>query len=111
MDVIKVLRYITRSKKVPFADWLAELGNSHQAIVLERIARLRLGNYGDCKNIKSGGGVWELRIQYGPGYRVYFGKDGNTIVILLLGGDKGSQHRDIDKAKRYWIDYKESKHG
>jgi putative addiction module killer protein len=67
-----------------------------------------LGNFGDCKLIKGGEGVSELRIDYGPGYRIYFGKDKATIVALLIGGNKGSQTRDIAKAKRYWLDYKES---
>lgn len=67
-----------------------------------------MGNFGDAKMIKGGEGIWELRIDYGPGYRVYFGKQGATIVILLTGGDKKSQNRDIAKAKRYWLDYKDS---
>jgi putative addiction module killer protein len=57
--------------------------------------------------IKGGEGVWELRIDYGPGYRIYFGKKGTTIVILLTGRDKKSQDRDIAKAKKYWLDCKD----
>ncbi len=68
-----------------------------------------MGNFGDAKRIKGGEGVLELRISYGPGYRIYFGKDGSTVVVLLIGGDKGSQNRDIAKAKRYWLDYKDLK--
>jgi putative addiction module killer protein len=63
-----------------------------------------------CKQ-KGGGGVYEFRINYGAGYRIYYGKSGTTIVVLLVGGDKGSQDRDIEKAKRYWLDFKEQKHG
>jgi putative addiction module killer protein len=65
---------------------------------------MRLGNFGDYKAV--GDGVCELRIDYGPGYRVYFGRDGAEIVILLIGGDKRNQHRDIETAKEYWADYK-----
>jgi len=72
-------------------------------MVRVRLNRLRLGNFGDCKFV--GDGVHELRIAYGPGYRVYFGREGNFVVILLSGGDKGSQTRDITKAKEFWLDY------
>jgi putative addiction module killer protein len=58
--------------------------------------------------MKGTDGVWELRIQHGPGYRIYFGKVGIKVVVLLIGGDKGSQERDIAKANRYWLDYKGS---
>lgn len=78
-----------------------------------RINRLRLGNFGDHKVV--GDGVFELRIDYGPGYRVYFARDGAEIVILLIGGDKRTQDRDIETAKEYWADYKaresEDNHG
>ena len=68
-----------------------------------RINRIRLGNWGDCKSV--GGGVSELRISYGPGYRVYFGKQGNTVVVLLCAGDKRTQTRDIEAAQARWQDY------
>lgn len=64
---------------------------------------MRLGNLGDCKSI--GDGVFELRISFGPGYRVYFGQDGPKVVVLLCGGDKRSQKRDIAKAKLLWMEY------
>jgi len=68
------------------------------------------GNLGDHKNI--GGGVWEARVMFGPGYRIYFGKDGNTIIVLLAGGDKGSQAKSIVKAQEHWRNYLEVKrHG
>ena len=68
------------------------------------MARLRLGNFGDSKSV--GEGVLELRIDHGPGYRIYFGRDGSDVVILLLGGDKRSQSKDIETARVYWADYK-----
>ena len=60
---------------------------------------------------KVGWGVWEARLDFGPGYRLYFGKDGVAVVLLLVGGDKGSQSKDIAAAKRYWQDFREAKHG
>jgi putative addiction module killer protein len=58
-----------------------------------------------------GGGVWEARLDFGPGYRLYFGKDGATVILLLAGGDKASQSKDIASAKHYWKDFREAKHG
>ena len=99
--------YVTESGKCPFEKWFDGLRNIQaQQRVLARIARLRLGNAGDWKAI--GDGVFELRIDFGPGYRIYFSFEGNTIVILLIGGTKDSQHKDIKKAKDYWYDYEES---
>ncbi|MEB3179318.1 MAG: type II toxin-antitoxin system RelE/ParE family toxin [Nostocaceae cyanobacterium] len=69
-----------------------------------RFARLQLGNFGDYRFV--GEGVYELRIDYGPGYRVYFGQVGNTIILLLCGGDKSTQNRDLLKAIEYWQDYR-----
>jgi putative addiction module killer protein len=68
------------------------------------ITRVRLGNFGDARTV--GDGVHELRIHTGPGYRVYFGREGDAVVILLCGGDKGPQNRDIERAKDYWRDYR-----
>lgn len=74
-------------------------------IIATRIARLKLGNFGDCKGLTNANGVFELRIQYGPGYRIYFAKKKQVIVILLCGGDKKSQKKDIEKAKMFWEEY------
>ena len=89
----------------PFEKWLRKLrdAGARQRIRV-RIARLRLGNFGDAKSV--GEGVSELRIDCGPGYRVYFGRDGEKVVILLCGGDKASQSADIQTAKVFWADYK-----
>ena len=74
-----------------------------QARILTRLERLLSGNFGDTKLV--GTGIWELRFHFGPGYRVYFGLDGITLVILLCGGDKSSQDRDIRHAQEHWKDY------
>lgn len=82
-----------------YSTWFAKLGDIQaKARIVARIRRVELGNLGDTKSV--GGGVSELRIDYGPGYRVYFTKRGNTLVILLCGGDKKTQKRDIETAKR-----------
>lgn len=73
-----------------------------------RIDRLSLGNLGDGKPV--GSGVQELRIDFGPGYRVYIGQDGARLILLLCGGDKSSQAKDIQAAHAYWADYKRRKH-
>lgn len=72
--------------------------------IVRRIARLELGNFGDFRSV--GEGVQELRIPIGPGIRVYFGRQGEAIVVLLCGGDKHSQRHDIGRAKLYWKDYR-----
>ncbi len=111
MSLIKTIFYKTLSNKQPCKKWLSNLDETTEAIILSRLKRLTLGNFGDCKVLKNCSGIYELRIDYGPGYRIYFGKQGPLIVILLLGGDKGSQDRDIVKAQKYWIDYQGDEHG
>ena len=92
----------------PFRVWLSNIGDQRAVRKIEaRIARVRLGNFGDSKTV--GEGVIELRINYGSGFRAYFGRDGDTIIILLCGGDKKTQSKDIELAKKYWIQYKEQK--
>ncbi|KPJ82994.1 MAG: hypothetical protein AMS19_05975 [Gemmatimonas sp. SG8_23] len=93
----------------PFTEWLRGLrdGTTRNRI-RQRIARLRLGNFGDTRSV--GDGVLELRIHFGPGFRVYFGREGASMVILLCGGDKGSQERDIDRAVEYWRDHRSRSH-
>jgi putative addiction module killer protein len=99
-----VLVYRTREGRLPFDEWLRELRDQNAvARVLARIGRVRQGNMGDGKPV--GEGVFELRVDYGPGYRVYFGQKGSTLVILLCGGDKRTQQRDIRLAQEYWSDY------
>ena len=100
----RVIVYADESGIEPFADWLFGLRDlMGRKRILARIARLEQGNYGDCEPV--GNGVIEMRLFFGSGYRVYFGKDENNIVVLLCGGDKGSQHKDIKQAKIYWKEY------
>ncbi len=101
----EVETYVRPDGSCPFNLWLDSL-QDHKARgrVHARIARLRLGNLGDYKAV--GGGVIELRIDYGPGYRLYCGQVGNKLVIMLCGGDKNTQGEDIKKAIEYWENYK-----
>ncbi len=104
----KIEYYRTLSLKKPFIEWFNSLKDLHgRAIVRAKIERIRFGNFSNCKPV--GSGVYEIIINYGPGYRVYFGQVGLKIVVLLCGGDKDSQNRDIKKAKEYWIDYRRRK--
>jgi putative addiction module killer protein len=72
------------------------------------LRRVAFGNFGDCKSLKGGDGVSELRINYGPGYRIYYGVCNRALILLLVGGDKSDQKKDIEKAKSYWNEYKKS---
>ena len=102
-----ILIYETADGKRPFSDWLSKLKDRKaRAKVRARLNRVQLGNLGDCKSV--GDGVSELRINYGPGYRVYLGQRGATLLILLCGGDKGTQQKDIAKAKELWKEYKDA---
>lgn len=101
-----VLVYRTREGRLPFDEWLRDLGDANAvARVLARLGRVRRGSLGDCKPV--GEGVSELRVDYGPGYRVYFSQKGQTLVILLCGGNKRTQDRDIRLAQQYWNDYQQ----
>ncbi|MFA6065968.1 MAG: type II toxin-antitoxin system RelE/ParE family toxin [Candidatus Babeliaceae bacterium] len=108
MSLTKIIIYKTNTGKEPFTRWLLDLDKMTRSIVITRLKRVSLGNFGDSKLLKQADGVWELRIDYGSGYRIYFGKQGNTIIVLLVGGDKRTQDKDIVKAQRYWLNYKES---
>ena len=92
--------------RVPFDEWFDSLRDQRmQAVVDARLARVRAGNFGDCKSV--GGGVFELRIAFGAGLRVYYGLHGRKIVVLLGGGDKGGQSRDIRRAQELWQQFTE----
>ena len=87
-----------------FGEWIEGLKDTvGRVIVLKRVARMEEGNFGDHRSV--GGGVWELRIHVGPGYRVYYGIAGPSVVLLLGGGDKGTQGKDIRRAQDCWADY------
>ena len=101
----KLRIYQTVVGRLPLGEWLAALHDERaRARILVRLDRVSLGNIGDCRSV--GEGVQELRIDYGPGYRVYFGQLGSTIVLLLCGGDKNSQAKDINLAHYYWSEYR-----
>ena len=92
--------------RVPFSEWLNALRDKRaQARIRVRLQRLAAGNLGDIKAV--GGGVSELRMPFGPGYRVYLAQHGSSWLLLLCGGDKSSQQKDIEIAKRYLQDWKE----
>lgn len=110
-DTISVVRltvreYSTAEGRNPFRQWLESLDVPTRARVQARVFRFELGNLGDHKSV--GGGVWEARLSFGPGYRIYFGLQEKTLVLLLLGGDKGSQSRDIRQARHDWTSYLEA---
>ena len=104
--VIEVRHYVTLSGKDVFDDWLTRLADLRaQAKIAARINRLAAGNFGDCKPLRES--VYELRIDWGPGYRLYYGFIGRVCILLLCGGDKRNQPSDIERAIRYLRDYKE----
>jgi putative addiction module killer protein len=103
--VIEIRRYVTRAGKDLIGDWLAGLDARVRARIAARIDRLALGNFGDCKSLREG--VSELRIDWGPGYRMYYAMLGRTCVLLLCGGDKRKQASDINRAIECLHDYKE----
>jgi putative addiction module killer protein len=98
----EVRHYLTASGRNPFKEWLDSLKNPTAEA---RVAALAAENFGDCKPLAEG--VWELRIDWGPGFRVYYAKSGRTCVLLLCGGDKRKQSADIRRAVEYWRDYQE----
>ncbi|MEO8461115.1 MAG: type II toxin-antitoxin system RelE/ParE family toxin [Dokdonella sp.] len=104
MTIVDVREYLTVDGRSPFGEWIAAQ-RDRQAIqaVAARITRMQGGNRGDWKTVATG--VFELRIDSGPGYRVYCGQDGATLVLLLCAGSKRSQSRDIEHACDYWKDY------
>ena len=102
---IDLRRYITSEGKDFFGEWLAKLQDARaQAKIVTRIDRAALGNFADCKRLRSG--LWELRIDWGPSYRVYYTMPGQFCVLLLAGGDKRKQASDIDRALEYLKDYR-----
>src|SRR5579863_6541170 len=104
INAVAIRHYITRSGKDAFADWLSELlDNRTQAKIATKINRLAAGNFRDCKSL--GQGLYELRIDWGPGYRVYYAMIAQACVLILCGGDKRTQVPDIGKEREYLDDY------
>ncbi len=102
----EVRHYLTAAGADPFAQWFRAIRDRQaQARIQARVDRLERGLFGDAKPCDEG--VWELRIDWGPGYRVYYARAGSAVVLLLLGGDKRKQQADVRKAKEYWSDYQE----
>jgi putative addiction module killer protein len=106
----EIRRYRSAAGGEPFTDWLAGLADRQaRARILARIERLEAGTFGDAKFLRDG--VSELRIDWGPGYRVYFGRDGRAVVVLICGGDKRKQDADIRRAMALWQEYERQRKG
>src|SRR5579863_4032249 len=102
--MIELRYYLTDSGESPFEDWFSELDAQAAAKVSVALARLEQGNFSNVKSVAES--VLEYRLKWGPGYRVYFGRDGDLLIVLLTGGTKQRQQRDIVTAKKLWMDYK-----
>ena len=108
MTDVSILHYRTIEGRFPYREWVESIADKTvRAAVLARVDRLAFGAFGDWKAV--GEGVCELRVHFGAGNRVYFGRDGRAVVILLCGGEKRSQSADIKRAKNYWRDYETRK--
>ena len=105
--MIETRTYVDYEGGSPYAKWFNSLNAPAAAKVVTALVRMEQGNMSNTKRV--GSGVFECRIDFGPGYRVYFGKDGNTLIILLRGGTKKRQQNDIQKARTIWKDYKKRK--
>lgn len=101
----KIDRCRLKSSTIPFYERLKELKDiKARAKINVKIDRLSIGNFSSSKPV--GDGVSELKIDYGPGYRVYYGQSGKFVILLLCGGDKDTQQKDIETAKEYWVEFK-----
>ena len=104
---LTIREYLTANGKNPFREWLNSLTVAVRARIQARMLRFETGNLGDHKSV--GSGVWEARVMFGPGYRIYFGKDGDTLIVLLGGSAKKNQADAIARAIGAWVTYKASK--
>ena len=105
---LTIWEYVSANGRTYFREWLDSLAVPVRARIQARILRFEIGNLGDHKSV--GEGVWEARVMFGPpGYRIYCGKEGRSIILLLFGGDKSSQAGDIRKAQQLWKEYLEDK--
>lgn len=106
----EIVLHRTLSGKEPYSEWEESLDKSTMARIDARLARIRdTGNMGQCEPV--GEGIYELKFDFGPGFRVYFGLENDTLMILLIGGSKKNQQKDINKAKEYWREYLSIKRG
>lgn len=105
--MIEVLEYQDQKGESPFASWFKGLEPTSAAKVTVAVKRIEMGNLSNAKSL--GGGVFECRLHTGPGYRIYFGKDGDTLVVLLGGGTKRRQQADIANARDLWSEYQQHK--
>ncbi|NTV53594.1 MAG: type II toxin-antitoxin system RelE/ParE family toxin [Candidatus Firestonebacteria bacterium] len=105
MEPIKILEYLLPDGTSPFYKWLHHDVRDlfFRGRIRQRLARVRAGNFGNCRPV--GKGVQEIKLDMGPGYRIYFGRRGSEIIILLCAGNKGTQVKDICLAIEYWEDY------
>lgn len=102
--------YTSTEGKTPFKDWLLALRDGRaQAKVTKAVTQMEAGNFGDHKSIKDGHGLYERRLDYGPGYRIYYTTEGDELIILFAGSDKSDQQKTIDSAKDYLADYQARK--
>ena len=104
---MNVIEYLDKEGRSPFENWFKRINAQAAAKVTRALVRLESGNTSNAKSV--GGGVYEVKMDFGPGYRVYFGYDGPEVVILLAGGTKRRQDKDIETAKKRWSDYKKRK--
>jgi putative addiction module killer protein len=109
ISLVLILEYVDAGGDSPYRDWFEGLNAQAAAKVTVALTRMVLGNLSNVKGV--GAGVLEFRIDFGPGYRVYFGKDGDRLLILLAGGTKARQQKDIATAQKRWADYKSRKKG
>ena len=105
--MIEIREYVDNRDRSPFGDWFDSLDAQAASKIAVAVARMEAGNLSNAKSV--GGGVHEYRINTGPGFRIYFGRDGDSLIILLGGGSKARQQRDIEYAKELWRDYKRRK--
>jgi putative addiction module killer protein len=101
------IREFVREGTSPFGEWFKELDSVAASKITTSLYRLGYGNFSNVQPV--GGGVSEYKIDFGPGYRIYFGQDGDVLIILLTGGTKKTQRKDIMKAKAFWQEYKAGK--
>jgi len=109
MDNKEIKFYTDENGRQPYCEWLKTLDKPLRARIDSRLDRVKDGNYGKFSHL--GDGIFELKFDFGSGYRVYFGEDEENIVLLLIGGDKSTQEKDIQAAKYYWKDYTKRKAG